>query len=95
MNTAEAQIGQLVRSAAGRDKGKTYLIYDVLDEAFVRVIDGEKKRLTNPKRKNVKHLELLPVKAEVIADKLGRGEAVTEVEVVEAVRQLGLSHKDF
>ncbi len=88
------QIGQLVRSSAGRDKGKLYLIYDLLDEAFVRVIDGEKKRLINPKRKNIKHLEFLPVRADGIAEKLIRGEPVTEKEISETIRTLGLSHTD-
>lgn len=88
------QVGQLVRSSAGRDKGKVYLIYDLLDEAFVRVIDGEKKKLTNPKRKNIKHLDIFPVKADIVAEKLIRGEPVTEKEISETIKTLGLSHID-
>jgi len=87
------QIGRLVRSAAGRDKGKFYLIYDVLDEAFVRVIDGEKRTIDNPKKKNIKHLELLPAIAEAVAEKLRMEQAVLGNEISEAVRTLGLSHK--
>ncbi len=93
MKTETVQVGQLVRSAAGRDKGKFYLIFDVLDEAFVRVIDGEKKQVTNPKRKNVKHLGIFPERAEEIAGKLSRGESVPGDEVAGAIRILGLSHK--
>ncbi|WP_418791441.1 RNA-binding protein [Phosphitispora sp. TUW77] len=86
------QVGQLVRSSAGRDKGNIYLVYDLLDEAFVRVIDGVKKKLTNPKRKNIKHLEIFPVKADCIAEKLIKGELVTEKEISETIKTLGLSH---
>ncbi len=85
----DLQVGQLVRSRAGRDRGNYYLIYDVLDEAFVRVIDGEKKRLTNPKKKNIKHLEVLPVPVAVLADKLRDGERVTDEEVNKIIRSLG------
>ena len=91
----EIRVGQLVRSAAGRDEGKLYLIYDVLDKAFVRVIDGEKKKRTNPKRKNMKHLRFFPEVAEAIADKLNRGENVAEEEVAEAIKTLGLSHREL
>lgn len=91
----EIRVGQLVRSAAGRDEGKLYLIYDVLDKAFVRVIDGEKKKLTNPKKKNVKHLGFFPEVADSIEDKLNRGEKVTEEEVAESIKTLGLSHREL
>lgn len=90
----EIRVGQLVRSAAGRDTGKLYLIYDVLDKAFVRVIDGEKKKLINPKRKNIKHLDIFPVRADSVAEKLIRGEPVTEKEISETIKTLGLSHID-
>ena len=89
-----AQIGQLVRSSAGRDKGSFYLIYDLLDEAFVRVIDGDKKKITNPKRKNIKHLEIFPVRADNVAEKLVSGKPVTEKEISESIKTLGLSHID-
>ncbi|HWI54893.1 MAG TPA: KOW domain-containing RNA-binding protein [Desulfobacteria bacterium] len=85
----DLQVGQLVRSRAGRDRGNYYLIYDVLDEAFVRVIDGEKKRLTNPKRKNIKHLEALSVPERELADRLRDGKAVTDDEVIKIIRSLG------
>lgn len=90
----EVQVGQLVKSAAGRDKGTFYLIYDVLDKAFVRVIDGDKKKINNPKKKNVKHLRFFPETAKDVADKLCRGNPVTAEEIKDAINLLGLSHRD-
>ncbi len=89
MLAGEVQIGQLVRSTAGRDAGKIYLVYDVLDEAFVRVIDGDKRKLTNPKKKNIKHLEFFPARADAVAEKLRKGELVTEEEITETIKNLG------
>ncbi len=89
----KAQVGQLVKSTTGRDKGKLYLVSEVLNDIFVQVIDGEKRRLTNPKKKNVRHLELLPVKADFIAEKLRRGKTVKEEEVIGTIKLLGLSDK--
>lgn len=87
-------VGQLVRSMVGRDKGKYYLIFEVLDEAFVRVIDGEKRKTKNPKRKNLKHLEILPVIADSIAEKIRGRERFKDEVITETIKQLGLSHKD-
>lgn len=44
-------VGQVVKSRAGRDRGRTFLIYEILDEDFVLVVDGDLRKLKNPKRK--------------------------------------------
>ncbi len=49
-------IGQLVRSRAGRDKGKLFLILDVLDDEYVLVVDGKIRKIDRPKKKKLKHL---------------------------------------
>jgi ribosomal protein L14E/L6E/L27E len=51
------EVGEIVRSTAGRDKGSYYL---VIDNSFInkfKVVDGVKKKNNNPKYKNGKHLE--------------------------------------
>ncbi|NLL81201.1 MAG: hypothetical protein GX231_02690 [Tissierellia bacterium] len=52
-------VGQVVKSRAGRDRGRTFLIYEILDEDFVLVVDGDLRKLKNPKKKNIKHLIVL------------------------------------
>lgn len=49
--------GQLVRSRAGRDRGKHYVVLKVLDDRYVLLVDGKKRPLENPKKKNVVHLQ--------------------------------------
>ncbi len=49
--------GQVIKSAAGRDKD--YLMTVVgFDDKFVYVCDGKERRIGNPKRKNPKHIEM-------------------------------------
>ena len=55
-STRDLKIGQLVKSKAGRDKGRVFLICRVLDDQFVLVCDGDLRKLNNPKKKKVKHL---------------------------------------
>ena len=51
------EIGQIVRSKAGRDKGQVLVVYDYFDESHVLVVDGKRRRLDSPKKKKEKHLQ--------------------------------------
>ncbi len=56
-------VGSLVRAKAGRDKDKFFLVKDV-SEGFAYICDGKRRKLTNPKKKNLIHLELTNTIAE-------------------------------
>jgi len=51
------RIGQLVRILQGRDAGQFAVILKVLDERFVYIADGDKRKFDRPKKKNINHLE--------------------------------------
>lgn len=51
------QAGELVRILNGRDKDQYACIIEVLDERFVYIADGDKRKVDRPKRKNLQHLE--------------------------------------
>lgn len=51
------QRGQLVRSMAGRDKGRYYLVLAAADEKTLLLADGRKRPVKQPKRKNIRHLQ--------------------------------------
>ncbi len=53
----ELKPGQLVRSLAGRDKGKHYLVLQELDSRNVLLVDGRSRTLAKPKKKNKAHLQ--------------------------------------
>ncbi|MBS4535535.1 KOW domain-containing RNA-binding protein [Clostridium sp. D2Q-14] len=59
--TEKIKIGQIVKSIAGRDSGKKFIIIDILDDKYVLIVDGDLRRLDNPKKKKIKHL--MPTKA--------------------------------
>lgn len=54
----EELIGRIVYSKAGRDSGKAFIIFDIVDENYVKIIDGDLRRIENPKRKKIKHLNI-------------------------------------
>jgi ribosomal protein L14E/L6E/L27E len=55
-STTDLRIGQIVKSKAGRDKGRVFVISGILDEQYVLVCDGDLRKLSSPKKKKVKHL---------------------------------------
>ena len=52
----EPKLGQLVVSAAGRDRGRHYIIIEILDDTTVAVVDGTYRPVSKPKRKNVRYI---------------------------------------
>ena len=49
-------VGDIVKSRAGRDKGRFFVVTQLEEEPFVRVCDGDLRKLERPKRKKAMHL---------------------------------------
>ncbi|MRX72522.1 RNA-binding protein [Bacillus lacus] len=50
-------IGQFVLITQGREEGQYAVVIKILDERFVLLADGEKRKFHSPKKKNINHLE--------------------------------------
>ena len=48
-------MGSLVYSGAGHDKGKLFTVLKTEDD-FVYLADGDSRRVSNPKKKKIKHI---------------------------------------
>jgi len=88
VTNGDVQLGQLVISKAGRDKEKAYLIAKILDESFVAVVDGSLRKLTQPKRKNIKHLQVTNKVASEIREKLLAGARLEDEQVRQVIQEL-------
>lgn len=86
--------GGICMSLQGRDKGRYYLIKTVNPDGSVGVVDGNYKKLASPKRKNLRHLKLLPDTSESIAAKLADGRQVFDTEVYSALKTYNCRPKD-
>lgn len=68
------QIGQFVKVLRGKDENSYAVIIGIIDERFVMIVDGDKRRFDQPKKKNVLHLELQPaISSEVTSSLLETG----------------------
>lgn len=50
------RIGQVVRIERGREAGQYAVIIDFVDDGFVLLADGEKRKYDRPKKKNIQHV---------------------------------------
>ena len=52
------EIGMLAKSKAGHDKAQVYVIV-AIEENCVYLADGYLKKLANPKKKKIKHIQVI------------------------------------
>lgn len=53
------QLGQVVRITRGREVGQYAVVIKILDNRFVLLADGEKRKYDRPKKKNLHHIALM------------------------------------
>ena len=70
---AEVTRGSLVYSRAGRDKGTLYVVLS-LENGYVYLSDGDTRRVENPKKKKLKHINKTNTVCELDFDNLANHE---------------------
>ena len=93
MKEQNFQIGRLVRSRAGRDAGRYFVITGFPEENYAYISNGAVRKLNAPKKKKLKHLELCPQDVQSIRAKLEAGSKVFDSELKSAIEALGLNIK--
>ncbi|WP_156291746.1 KOW domain-containing RNA-binding protein [Oceanobacillus salinisoli] len=61
MNEGESipLLGQVVRVLQGREAGQYMIIIELVDDRYVLLADGEKRKTNRPKKKNLHHIEVM------------------------------------
>ena len=71
------EIGNFAISKSGHDKGHLYVIIKTDDE-YVYLVDGKIRTLSNPKKKNKKHIQIINYKSEKIIMDINEGKLINE-----------------
>jgi ribosomal protein L14E/L6E/L27E len=66
----EPAIGRIVRVLRGREQEGYAVIVRIIDDRFVWIADGDKRKFDQPKKKNLLHLELLASVSGEVADSI-------------------------
>ncbi|MBH5320774.1 KOW domain-containing RNA-binding protein [Paenibacillus sp. GSMTC-2017] len=67
---ARPQIGQFVKVLRGKDEESLAVVIAIIDDRFVMIADGDKRKFDLPKKKNVLHLKLQPVVSQEVINSL-------------------------
>ena len=61
MNDTESrpEIGQIVQILQGREAGQYAIVINIVDDRFVLLADGEKRKYDRPKKKNLNHVKAI------------------------------------
>lgn len=73
----QPKLGQIVQILRGRDQGKYAVIVNVIDQRFVSIADGDKRKFDQPKKKNILHLQLQNEISDVVVNSLRETGRVT------------------
>ncbi len=79
-------LGSVVYSRAGRDKGRFFLVVEIVDDEFVRIADGKTRLLAKAKLKKIKHLKNEGEIIQKIADKLANNNKIFDAELFSALK---------
>ncbi len=88
MSVVNISMGQLVTSIAGRDEMQVYLVIGIKDNNLLLLANGRDRKMANPKRKNIRHVNVLKSIAKGMAAKLQSGKKVTDEELRQTIQVL-------
>ncbi|REK69119.1 KOW domain-containing RNA-binding protein [Paenibacillus paeoniae] len=77
----QPQIGQFVKVLRGKDEESYAVVIAIIDERFVLIADGDKRRFDSPKKKNVLHLQLQPAISQEVTTSLHESGRVTNAKL--------------
>ena len=82
---AVSKIGEFAKSKAGHDKDKIYVIINIEGE-YVYLVDGKSRKLESPKKKKLKHIQVINKIDDNLLNKIQSGNNITNEEVKRAIK---------
>ena len=83
----------IVVSVNGRDSGKMFFVIEV-DEEYVLLADGKRRRVDKPKRKKIKHVQLVSASGGRTSDKIKNGEKITNSDLRRALAAIAAGNSE-
>ncbi|MEE1200072.1 MAG: hypothetical protein U0L09_05420 [Christensenellales bacterium] len=75
------EVGSVVRSMAGRDQGRLFVVVQELDADFVMIANGKLRGIDRLKKKRRKHLKPTGSSVEELRSRLAQGGTVEDHEI--------------
>nr|WP_274655453.1 KOW domain-containing RNA-binding protein [Paenibacillus humicola] len=82
------EIGRIVKVLRGKDEGTYAVVIGIVDERFVLIADGDKRRFDQPKKKNVLHLLMQPAVSHEVQTSMRETGRVTNAKLRYAIQKV-------
>jgi ribosomal protein L14E/L6E/L27E len=80
------ETGTIVYSVTGRDSGRFFVVTEIVDDKYIKVADGDLRRIDKPKLKQSKHVKSQGVTLPKITEKLIEGKKIFDAELKSALK---------
>ena len=80
-------IGCFATSIAGNDHNNIYVIIDADDE-YVYLVDGKIRKVNNPKKKKLKHVQLIKRTDDTITGRINNNVALSNEDIKYAIKNI-------
>ena len=80
-------IGCFATSIAGHDHNNIYVIIDADDE-YVYLVDGKRRKVNNPKKKKLKHVQLIKRTDDTITGRINNNVALSNEDIKYAIKNI-------
>ena len=80
-------VGDVVISTAGRDKN-AYFVVTKVEENYVYIVDGDIRKIENPKKKKTKHVEIVGFGDSDITDRLLKNNKLTNHDIRKSLKSI-------
>ena len=81
-------VGRVVRSLAGRDKGNLFIVIERINNDYVRISDGKRRRVNNGKKKKFKHLKKTNHIAYELRENLEQNKLISDAQIRNYLKDL-------
>lgn len=81
-------LGGLVKSTAGRDCGRFFVVVGRMDEKYILLADGALRPIEAPKKKKLKHVEDMYILSEELKERLSGREHIQNAEIRKIIKLL-------
>ena len=80
--------GSVVLSKAGHDSGDYFTVVEIVNDDYVKIVDGKLRTLAKPKLKKTKHLKSLGYELAEVVEMLENGTTIHDKTIKSALRKV-------
>jgi ribosomal protein L14E/L6E/L27E len=82
---AVCKVGEFAKSKAGHDKGEIFVIINI-EEEYVFIVDGKTRKIEKPKKKKLKHIQVINTVDEELQKKLNENILIRDEDIKRAIK---------